>query len=136
MLFPVVIHKDPDSCFGVTIPDIPGCFTAGATIDEAIRNVQEAVECHLHGATTAPQPAPLETHLANPDFADGIWVMVDIDFSFLKRRHKRINITIPEDILHLIDQVAKQRGLSRSALLVQAAKRFCAPTPAASQAEN
>ncbi|MBM4289500.1 MAG: hypothetical protein FJ135_15390, partial [Deltaproteobacteria bacterium] len=99
MLFPVVIHKDPDSCFGVIIPDVPGCFTAGDTIDEALRHVQEAVECHLHDAEAAPQPSPIEEHLANPDYRDGIWVMVDIDFSFLAKKHKRINITIPEDVL-------------------------------------
>ncbi len=29
-----VIHKDPDSDFGVSFPDFPGCITAGATIDK------------------------------------------------------------------------------------------------------
>jgi len=125
MLFPVLVHKDPQSCFGVTIPDIPGCFTAGDSIDEAIRNVQEAVECHLQGATSVPQPSPIEKHLANPEYRDGIWVMVDIDFSFLRQKHRRINITVPADVLHTVDRLAKHRGLSRSALLVQAAKKFC-----------
>lgn len=125
MLFPVLIHKDPESCFGVTIPDIPGCFTAGDSIDEAIRNVQEAVECHLQGATSVPQPSPIESYLANPEYRDGIWAMVDIDFSFLRKKHKRINITLPEDVLHTVDRLAKHRGLSRSAFLVQAAKKFC-----------
>jgi HicB_like antitoxin of bacterial toxin-antitoxin system len=36
MLFPVVIHKDPDSDYSVTIPDMPGCFTVGKTIEEAV----------------------------------------------------------------------------------------------------
>lgn len=128
MLFPVVIHKDPGTCFGVTIPDIPGCFTAGDTIDEAIRNVQEAVECHLHDAEAAPQPSPIENHLANPDYGDGIWVMVDIDFSFLAKKHRRINVTIPEDVLRKIDAVAKHRRMSRSAFLVQAAQKSCEAT--------
>ncbi|MBN0609850.1 type II toxin-antitoxin system HicB family antitoxin, partial [Pseudomonas aeruginosa] len=30
MKFPVVLHKDPDSDYGVTVPDVPGCFSAGA----------------------------------------------------------------------------------------------------------
>ena len=125
MLFPVVIHKEPDSCFGVTIPDIPGCFTAGDTIDEAIRNIQEAVACHLHDAVEAPQPSPIERHLANPDYGEGIWAMIDIDFSFLAKKHKRINITVPEDVLRKIDAVARHRGMSRSAFLVQAAQKSC-----------
>ena len=32
MLIPVAIHKDTDSLYGVTVPDIPGCFSAGETI--------------------------------------------------------------------------------------------------------
>jgi hypothetical protein len=36
MRYPVVIHKDESSDFGVTIPDIPGCFSAGDTYDDAL----------------------------------------------------------------------------------------------------
>jgi len=39
-----VIHKDADSCYGVSFPDVPGVFTAGDTIDEAIRKAAEVLE--------------------------------------------------------------------------------------------
>ncbi|HEY7301873.1 MAG TPA: type II toxin-antitoxin system HicB family antitoxin [Xanthobacteraceae bacterium] len=39
-----LIHKDPDSCHGVSFPDVPGVVTAGDTIDEAIRNATEVLE--------------------------------------------------------------------------------------------
>ena len=52
--YPVIIHKDTKSAFGVIVPDLPGCFSAGATLDEAIRNVQEAVEVHMFGEEIAP----------------------------------------------------------------------------------
>ena len=35
MRYPIVIHKDPESCYGVTVPDLPGCFSAGNTVEEA-----------------------------------------------------------------------------------------------------
>ena len=38
-----LIHKDADSCFGVSFPDVPGVFTAGDTIDEAIRKATEVL---------------------------------------------------------------------------------------------
>jgi antitoxin HicB len=38
-----LIHKDRDSCYGVSFPDVPGVFTVGDTIDEAIRNAAEAL---------------------------------------------------------------------------------------------
>ena len=45
MRYPVVIHKDPDSDYGVTVPDLPGCFSAGETSDEALNEVVEAMVC-------------------------------------------------------------------------------------------
>lgn len=39
-----VIHKDADSCYGVSFPDVPGVFTAGDTIDEAMRKAAEVLE--------------------------------------------------------------------------------------------
>lgn len=36
MRYPIVIHKAPSSDYGLTIPDLPGCFSAGSTIEEAI----------------------------------------------------------------------------------------------------
>ena len=49
MRYPVVIHKDEHSDFCVSVPDIPGCYSAGSTYDEALTNVIEAIECHLEG---------------------------------------------------------------------------------------
>jgi len=39
-----LIHKDRDSCYGVSFPDLPGVFTAGDTIDEAIQKAAEVIE--------------------------------------------------------------------------------------------
>jgi len=30
-----LIHKEPDSDYGVSFPDLPGCISAGLTLDEA-----------------------------------------------------------------------------------------------------
>jgi len=47
MQYPVVIHKDVESICGVTVPDLPGCFSAGETLEEAVESAQEAIACHL-----------------------------------------------------------------------------------------
>ena len=49
MKFPVVLHKDADSDYGVTVPDVPGCFSAGATVSEALENAQKALALHFEG---------------------------------------------------------------------------------------
>ncbi len=45
MRFAVVVHKDPDSSYGVAVPDLPGCISAGDTLDEAFVNVVEDGIC-------------------------------------------------------------------------------------------
>jgi predicted RNase H-like HicB family nuclease len=85
MCYPVVIHKDRDSHYGVTVPDLPGCFSAGKTVDEALSNAVEAIECHIEGlmldAEPIPTPRTVEVHKADPDFADGVWALVDVDLT-------------------------------------------------------
>jgi predicted RNase H-like HicB family nuclease len=41
--FIALIEKESESCFGVSFPDWPGCFSAGDTLDEAIENAAEAL---------------------------------------------------------------------------------------------
>jgi hypothetical protein len=38
-----LIHKDADRCYNVSFPDVPGVFTAGDTIDEAIGKAAEVL---------------------------------------------------------------------------------------------
>ena len=58
MRFSVVIHKDEKSGYGVTVPDLPGCFSAGDTLEEAIESVHEAIACHLEGLLMDGEPIP------------------------------------------------------------------------------
>lgn len=45
----VRINKDPESDWGASVPDLPGCVATGKTIDSALRRIQVAIELHLHG---------------------------------------------------------------------------------------
>jgi hypothetical protein len=49
-----LIHKDPDSCYGVSFPDIPGVFTAGDTIEEGMQQAAEVLRF-------APRIGPIRT---------------------------------------------------------------------------
>ena len=44
--------------YGVTFPDIIGCFSAGTSIEEAISMAQEAAECHIEGLLLDSEPIP------------------------------------------------------------------------------
>ncbi len=123
MYFPAAVFIEEGKAYGVTLPDIPGCNTAGDTLEQALANVQEAVELALEDATTKPVPAPLETHRDNPEFEGVMWVLVNVDLGFLDQRTVRVNITLPAGTLAEIDRAAKGRGLSRSSFLARAARR-------------
>lgn len=128
MNYPVVIHRDKGSDYGVVVPDLPGCFSAGETLDEALAMAKEAVELHLEGlieeGQNTPPPGHLEDHRNNPEYRDGIWAVVQVDPANLRLKAKRVNITVPERILDAIDRAAKEENETRSGLLVKAATAF------------
>lgn len=129
MRYPVVIHKDEHSDFGVSIPDISGCYSAGSTYDEALTNAIEAIECHLEGLLIDNESIPVCTtidHWINEEeFQGGVWAFVDIDLSQISGKAKRINITMPERVLSLIDLYAKNHSIkNRSSFLADAALSY------------
>lgn len=133
MNFPVVLLKDKDSDYGVIVPDLPGCYSAGSTIDEALAMAQEAIELHLEGLAEEGMPVPgpgtIEQHKIDPDCEGGMWAIVSIDPANLRLRAKRINITIPERVLDAIDRYARRYNETRSGLLVKAVAAFMAKEP-------
>ncbi|MGV7230095.1 MAG: type II toxin-antitoxin system HicB family antitoxin [Nitrospirales bacterium] len=128
MRFPIVIHKDPESDYGVTVPDLPGCFSAGETVDEALSNAVEAIECHVEGllmdGEAIPPARTVEHHRGTRAFKGGVWALVDVDLSKLSGKSKRVNITLPERILSQIDSFALETGDTRSGLLAHAALEY------------
>lgn len=126
MRFPVVLHTDDGVRFGVTVPDLPGCFSAGDSLDAALDSVREAIDLHLEGLTEdggdVPAPKSIAEHQANPDFANGVWAAVDVDVSRFDGRAEKINITLPARLLAQIDRYAKAHGASRSGFLADAAR--------------
>ena len=85
MKYPIVIHKDADSDYSVIIPDLPGCFSAGSTVEEAIDMAKEAAECHIEGLLMDSEPVPvqsgIEAHRDNPEYRDAIWATVEIEIN-------------------------------------------------------
>lgn len=120
-----VIHKDPQTDFGVSFPDFPGCITAAKSIDEAKDAAQEALELHIKGmmedGDQLPVPSRLEDIMADPDCADAAAYLV-VSVPNVRPRNVRVNISVPETTLKQIDAAAKKRGMSRSSFLVHLAQ--------------
>ena len=45
----VRIDWDPQSDWGASVPDLPGCVATGKTIDSTLRRIERAIELHLRG---------------------------------------------------------------------------------------
>ena len=118
-----LVRKEKNSGFGVDFPDFPGCITVGNTLEEAYRKASEALRFHIKGMLAdgefIPEPSSLSDILDNPENAGATPFLVPIP----NIKTKRINITMPESDLEEIDAYARKRKMSRSAFLLEAAKR-------------
>jgi predicted RNase H-like HicB family nuclease len=126
MKYPVAIQKDEDSCYGITVPDIPGCFSAGESLDEAINNVQEAISSHLEilaeDQKLAPKSSLVDIHINNEDYTGAIWAYVDIDVSPYLGKTEKATVTLPKLLIKQIDAlVADGKAKNRSAFLADSA---------------
>lgn len=121
-----LIHKDADSEFGVSFPDLPGCISVGATMQEARANAEEALALHVEGmiedGEPVPAPSSLDEIMAAPENRDGAVIVVPLKNA--APRTVRVNITLPETTLRDIDAYAEAHGFTRSGFLAKAAKRL------------
>ncbi|MDO5530908.1 type II toxin-antitoxin system HicB family antitoxin [Sutterella sp.] len=115
-------RENPD--FGVIIPDLPGSFSQGSDLDDAVRNAQAAAELWLGAAFDAGQSTPKPSNFddlreAHPEWAGWIWAAVDIDLSRLSGKTERINVTLPQRVLRRLDALAKRSGDTRSGYIAR-----------------
>ena len=97
MNYPIFITKEPGSDYGVEVPDLPGCVTAGRTMDEAMAMAREAIELHLEGlaeqGSVPPLPRSIEALCTIRQFTGGTWALIHVDPSTLRVRVVRVDGT-------------------------------------------
>ena len=117
MEYLVVIHRDrEDGPCGVTVPDLPGCWTGGDTLAEALANAREGIAVHVEALLEAGLEVPEPSAAVDPE--GGIVAVVPLDDGLLSDRAVRVNVTLPSRLLTLMDRFAGPRG--RSGLLATA----------------
>lgn len=122
-----LIHKEKDSDYGVSFPDLPGVITAGSDLEEARAMAAEALALHLEGLQVdgepIPEPSSLDDVMANKENRDAVAFLVSVA---LQPKSMRVNVTIPSDVLEAIDKRASDEGFTRSGFLTQAARKALA----------
>ena len=124
MRYPIAIEAgDETAAFGVIVPDLPGCFSAGDTLDEAMAGAEEAaaawIDATLDAGEAIPAPSSLETLRQNAAYAGWAFGVITIDPALLDDTSERVNITLPRRVLSRLDALAKAAGESRSGFIAQ-----------------
>lgn len=96
-VYPAIFHLE-DGTYWVEFPDIPGCFSDGATLEDALTNAQEALAIHLSSLLDHQQPLPAASDLASIIPEDGVTSYVSCNPDKYCKKNKAIKktLTIPE----------------------------------------
>jgi predicted RNase H-like HicB family nuclease len=87
-----LIHKDKDTSYGVSFPDVPGCISAGDTFEDAITNASEAPAGHFAvmcaDGEKISQPRSIESLRENLEFAEDA---ADAVIAFVMPRSEQVS---------------------------------------------
>ena len=124
MRYPVAIETGNESqAFGVIVPDLPGCFSAGDTLDEALTAAEEAaaawIDATLDAGGAIPAASSLDTLRELRDYAGWTFGIITLDPALLDDTIERVNITLPRRVLKRLDALARAAGESRSGYIAQ-----------------
>lgn len=113
------------SGYGVFFPDLPGCVSAGDTLQQAASNAEVALQLHLAGMTEEgleiPAPSELDDIERDAEVAEMARIVVRGE---LPSRIERVNITMDQGLLKVIDAAAEARGMTRSGFLAEGARQL------------
>ncbi len=119
MKYPIAIEPgDKNHAYGVVVPDLPGCYSAGDTLDIAYENAKEAIagwiEVELDEGHDIPLPSKIEDIAKQKDFKGWIMGVVEIPDDLMSKKAQRVNITLSGRVLRRLDFLAKTSGETRS----------------------
>ena len=127
MRYPVLIEAgDERTAWGVVVPDLPGCFSAADTLDEALTAAEEAalawIDVALDEGRSIPTPSAPQKIAAEAS-KDICWILayICVDPALLDDTIERVNISLPRRILARLDAQARAAGESRSGYIAHLA---------------
>jgi predicted RNase H-like HicB family nuclease len=128
MRYPVLIEEGSDTtAFGVVVPDLPGCFSAGDSLDEALEAAKEAaaawIDAAMDAGTAIPGPSRLEDVRRLPGYDGWTIGVIELDPALFDDSIERVNITLPRRVLRRLDDLAAARHQSRGAFIADLTMR-------------
>jgi predicted RNase H-like HicB family nuclease len=108
MYYPAMFEKTDDG-YSVFFPDLPGCVSAGVSLENAFMQSHDALSLHAAGmredGEALPSPSTIDELEKDDTIATVMLVGVNVP-----EKTKRINITLDEAIIESIDKVTGNRS--------------------------
>jgi len=122
-----------DGAYGVVVPDLPGCTAMGATVDDALINVVDAMrdwaDVVRETGGTIPEPRPMDMVRADADVGEALAQGAMLATVALVRhagKPVKANLSLDAGVLATLDAEARRRGLTRSAMVEVMTKQLAA----------
>ncbi|MBL4929339.1 type II toxin-antitoxin system HicB family antitoxin [Fuscibacter oryzae] len=123
--YTAVVHRDGESAYGLTFPDLPGCFAAADSWDDIPAAANEALDLWFEDQDDVV-PSSLGKLQADPaiqaELKEGA-VLFPVPYIPADTTLERVNISIERGLLRAIDTTAKSRGMTRSAFIASSTRR-------------
>lgn len=102
MKYPIAIEPgDQNHAYGVVVPDLPGCFSAGETIDSAYENAKEAItgwiELELDEGHSIPLPSSVQDLAKQDEFKGWIFGIVEIPEKLFTKKVQESTLPYPTE---------------------------------------
>lgn len=113
-----ILEPDEDGSYGISFPDLPGCFSFGENLAEAQQMAVEAASLHVYGMERDGEEIPAPSVSLPREVTDGMIVMpvtIHPDLYRMKRDNERVktNITLPA----WLKKIAEEHKVNYSRLL-------------------
>jgi len=123
-----LLHPDATGGYGISLPDFPGCISAGDSMAEAADQGALALRLHVEGmmedGEAIPEPRSAEVlKRLKPDWFEGATIVL-VPLLPPRIGAERLNISLDRNLVREIDAAAKALGMNRSAFLAEGAQRL------------
>ena len=96
--------------YNILFYDFPGCVSAGKTLEETIKNGKIALQMHIEGMIEDNEKIPKPSTLEKIIKEDEAEIRILIEVNVITKNKKRIDITLDENLINMMDVVSNNRS--------------------------
>ena len=122
-VYPALFEPETEGGYSVSFPDLPGCFTEGDTMEEAVDMAKDAVGIYLMQLEEDGQSPPVASDPSglHPE-GNGFIALIDMDMVFYKQKHDNRSVKKTLTIPQWLNTLAEREGVNFSNVLQVALK--------------